>query len=189
MRTAFHLGRFCVRQNPQRLWRPLFRHGFHSRQAARWPIAWPKPPRPAGTKVTVLALLSPGAFVALSEAESDDGKTPEEHMLEASRAEIAKELPEDIHGLRRLWSAVYLGFDLYVFEPLATTFRFLHLVIIFLPVLATIPAIWLGSRRKDQGDERAGTLWWYSFLVHAMERAGPAFIKVSHRDQGRWLHR
>ena len=99
-------------------------------------------------------------------------------MLEASRAEIAKEVPEDVHGLKKVWKVVCLGVDLYIFEPVATTFRFLHLVVIFVPVLATIPVIWLGVRQRDQDNERTGTLWWYAFLVHSMERAGPAFIKV-----------
>jgi hypothetical protein len=45
--------------------------------------------------------------------------------------------------------------------------------------LVSVPAIWVGKRNKTRGDERSGTLWWYSFLVRSMERAGPAFIKVS----------
>lgn len=116
--------------------------------------------------------------MALSEEDTEDGKTPEEHMLEASRAEIAKEVPEDVHGLRRVWKAIYLSVDAFIVEPIATTFRFLHLVIIFVPVLATMPLIWVGRRQKDRDNERFGTLWWYSFLVRSMERAGPAFIKV-----------
>ena len=116
--------------------------------------------------------------MALSEEDNGDGKTPEEHMLEASRAEIAKDVPDDVHGLTRAWRSFVLFVDTIIIEPLATTFRFLHLFVIFVPVLATIPVIWLGPRRKSRDSERAGTLWWYSFLVHSMERAGPAFIKV-----------
>lgn len=126
-------------------------------------------------------MLSPAAFVALSEEDTGDGKTPEEHMLEASRAEIAKEIPEDVHGLRRVWKAIYLFVDTLIVEPIATTFRFLHLVIIFVPVIGTMPLIWLGRRQKNRDSERSGTLWWYSFLVRSMERAGPAFIKL-----GQW---
>ena len=178
MRTAFSIGRSCLQRSPQRICRPLFRNAFHYHSTGFRRIIWRKPPKPYGVKVTLLALLSPGAFVALSEAEIEDGKTPEEHMLEASRAELAKEIPADVHGLKRASYAVYLGFDLYIFEPIATTLRFFHLVIIFLPVLATIPSIWIGPRRKSLDNERTGALWWYSFLVHGMERAGPAFIKV-----------
>jgi aarF domain-containing kinase len=54
----------------------------------------------------------------------------------------------------------------------------LHLVIIFVPVIVTIPVIWIGSRNPNKDDERSGTLWWYGFLVSSMERAGAAFIKV-----------
>lgn len=119
--------------------------------------------------------------MALSEEDTGDGKTPEEHMLEASRAEIAKEIPEDVHGLPRVWKAIYLFVDTLIVEPIATTFRFLHLVIIFVPVIGTMPLIWLGRRQKTRDNERSGTLWWYSFLVRSMERAGPAFIKL-----GQW---
>lgn len=119
--------------------------------------------------------------MALSEEDSGDGKTPEEHMLEASRAEIAKELPEDVHGSKRVWKGICLFVDTLIIEPLATTFRFLHLVIIFVPVIVTMPMLWLGRRQKNRNNERSGTLWWFSFLVHSMERAGPAFIKVDDR--------
>jgi len=51
-------------------------------------------------------------------------------------------------------------------------------VIIFVPVIVAIPAIWIGDRVKDRDNERKGTLWWYGFLVSSMERAGAAFIKV-----------
>lgn len=114
----------------------------------------------------------------LSEEDNGDGKTPEEHMLEASRAEIQKRVPDDMHGLSRVWRYFCLFIDKCIYEPIATGFRFLHLVVIFVPVIATAPALWFGRRRKDRDNERSGTLWWYGFLVHSMERAGPAFIKV-----------
>ena len=100
-------------------------------------------------------------------------------MLEASREEIDNELPDWVgdsqHGIRR---KLFVFFDTYIIEPIATGFRFLHLVVIFVPVLVTIPAIWFGARIQDRDNERSGTLWWYGFLVHSMERAGAAFIKV-----------
>lgn len=134
---------------------------------------------PGGQVIIWSAALSPAAFVALSEEDDADGKTPEEHMLEASRAEIAKELPSDVHGIKRAWKALLLGIDCYIVEPVATVLRFFHLVIIFVPVIGTLPIIFIGARRKDRDNERSGTLWWYSFLVNAMERGGPAFIKVN----------
>ena len=179
MRTAFSFGRTCLRQKPQYFIATFARHERHSSSLSRLRIAFRPPPKPPKTRFLVWSLLTPATFVALSEEDNEDGKTPEEHMLEASRAEIAKELPDDLHGYKRVWSGIWLFLDVVVVEPLATTFRFLHLVIIFVPVLATIPVIWFGSKRKHRDNERAGTLWWYSFLVRSMERAGPAFIKVS----------
>ncbi|KAL9105518.1 MAG: hypothetical protein Q9227_009315 [Pyrenula ochraceoflavens] len=118
---------------------------------------------------------------SLSEEENGDGKTGEEHMLEASRAELQEEIPSDVHGLVRLCKTFTFALDHYVYEPIATTFRFLHLVLIFVPVIITVPAIWIGPRQHDHNHERSGTLWWFQFLVSSMERAGPAFIKL-----GQW---
>ena len=177
MRTAFALGRLCLRQNPRRLISSISRYERHYSISKPWPVFY-RPPKPPRGRIIVWSLLSPAAFVALSEEGTEDGKTPEEHMLEASRAEIAKEIPEDVRGLRRVWRAIYLFVDTMIVEPIATTFRFLHLVIIFVPVIGTMPLIWLGKRQKTRDNERSGTLWWYSFLVRSMERAGPAFIKV-----------
>ena len=178
MRTAFALGRLCLRQKPHRLAASIARHERHYSLPTPWSV-FHRPPKPPKGRILIWSLLSPAAFVALSEEDTGDGKTPEEHMLEASRAEIAKDIPEDVHGLRRVWEAIYLFVDTMIVEPLATTFRFLHLVIIFVPVIGTMPLIWLGRRQRDHDNERSGTLWWYSFLVRSMERGGPAFIKVS----------
>ncbi|KAL8732829.1 MAG: hypothetical protein Q9181_003796 [Wetmoreana brouardii] len=180
MRTAALLGRLCLRST---LRRPPLRHlpirRFHSSRP-RLSLR-NQPSKHNGQRKILFALLTPAAFVRLSEEDNGDGKTPEEHMLEASREEIKKGVPDSVHGLRRLWQEVYLFLDLYVYEPIATGFRFLHLVIIFVPVIVTIPIVWLGRRVKDRDNERTGTLWWYNFLVRSMERAGPAFIKL-----GQW---
>lgn len=178
MRTAFALGRLCLRQKPYRLIASIARHERHYSISTPCSV-FHRPPKPPKGRILLWSLLSPAAFVALSEEDTGDGKTPEEHMLEASRAEIAKEVPEDVRGVRRALKAIYLFVDTLIVEPIATTFRFLHLVIIFVPVLGTMPLIWLGGRQKNRDNERSGTLWWYSFLVRSMERAGPAFIKVS----------
>ena len=182
MRTAFALGRLCLRQKPHRIVTFIARHERHYSIPAPWPV-FHRPPRPPKGRILIWSLLSPAAFVALSEEDTEDGKTPEEHMLEASRAEIAKEIPEDARGIRRVWKSIYLFVDTFIVEPIATTFRFLHLVIIFVPVIGTMPLIWLGRRQKSRDNERSGTLWWYSFLVRSMERAGPAFIKVFRKVQ------
>ncbi|WVQ94276.1 hypothetical protein IAU59_001355 [Kwoniella sp. CBS 9459] len=78
---------------------------------------------------------------------------------------------------------------LYIFEPLATFFRFLHLAFLFGPVILTTPMLLIGKpeRRRRTGkpikeeEENWGAIWWYSFLVRQMERAGPSFIKL-----GQW---
>ena len=137
------------------------------------------PPTSKGLLLASAAALSPIAFVQIS--EEDNGGTNETHegrMLEASREEIRKKVPEESHGARRVWDNIVLFLDVYIWEPACTGARFLHLFVIFVPVIFSIPAIWIGPRQKDRDNERSGTLWWYWFLVKSMERAGPAFIKV-----------
>jgi aarF domain-containing kinase len=138
-----------------------------------------RPPQFKGLVLASAATLSPIAFVKIS--EEDNGGTNETHegrMLEVSREEIRKKVSEDSHGITRVWENIVLYADLYIWEPICTGGRFVHLFIIFIPVIFTIPAIWIGPRKKDRDNERSGTLWWYRFLVTSMERAGPAFIKV-----------
>ena len=76
----------------------------------------------------------------------------------------------------------------YIIEPVFTFFRFLHLVILFGPVIITAPMLFIGKpERKRRGkpiaedEENWGAIWWYGFLVKQMERAGPSFIKL-----GQW---
>lgn len=102
-------------------------------------------------------------------------------MLRISRQEISKKVPEDAKGLSRVWKSIVYALDQYFYEPLATTFRFFHLLIIFVPVIVSIPIVWVGPRGKERDNSRIGTVWWFTFLVKSMERAGPAFIKL-----GQW---
>lgn len=99
-------------------------------------------------------------------------------MLEASRAELEQAVPKALRNSKKVRRSIYFFFEEYIIEPIATGFRFLHLVFIFVPVILAVPAIWLGPRRADRDNERSGTIWWYGFLVSSMERAGAAFIKV-----------
>ncbi|KAK4687602.1 hypothetical protein P7C73_g2519, partial [Tremellales sp. Uapishka_1] len=77
----------------------------------------------------------------------------------------------------------------YILEPFLTTLRFLHLALLFGPVILTAPMLYIGSPeiRKKRGkpvaeeEETWGAVWWYGFLVRQMERAGPTFIKL-----GQW---
>lgn len=123
--------------------------------------------------------LGTAAFIKLSEKDNDGTEhTAEGRMLQASREELAKTVDEDKNALTRLAQRVVIFLDVYIWEPLCTGFRFCHLVVIFVPVILSVPAIWIGRRQPDQDNERSGTLWWYNFLVWGMETAGPAFIKV-----------
>lgn len=118
----------------------------------------------------------------LSEEENDGPEdTAERRMLEVSRKEIKKEVDENDTGFTRARHQVVLFLDLYIWEPVWTGVRFLQLVVIFVPVILAVPAMWIGRRQPAHDNERTGTLWWYNFLVKAMEWAGPAFIKL-----GQW---
>jgi aarF domain-containing kinase len=99
-------------------------------------------------------------------------------MLEVSRKELREEVPKALKHSKKYRRRIYFFIDDYIIEPICTGLRFLHLVFIFVPVIATIPVLWLGTRRADKDNERSGTLWWYGFLVSSMERSGAAFIKV-----------
>lgn len=125
------------------------------------------------------AALSPLSFVNISEGHDEsDGKTSEELMLAASRKELKEHVPKGLQKSRKVRRRIYFFLDQYIWEPICTGFRFIHLVLIFVPVIITIPAIWIGKRQPKRDNERSGSLWWYGFLVTSMERAGAAFIKV-----------
>jgi aarF domain-containing kinase len=122
--------------------------------------------------------LSPLAFVDLSEHTSGDEKTGEERMLEASRKELNEQVPKRLRNSHKVRKGVYFFLCTYVWEPICTGLRFLHLAVLFLPVIVTAPAVWIGPRDPKRDNERKGTLWWYNYLVWSMEKAGAAFIKV-----------
>ena len=184
MRSFFIFSRLCGRRgSPFPFFASRVRIPRHQQIFTKWSRKYSlKDPRQRRipTLLATAATLSPAAFVQLGE-NHEEGKTGEMHMLEVSRQEISKEVPEDVHGLQRVFQTVVYVLDQWIYEPIATSFRFLHLVIIFVPVIVTIPVAFLGSRRKDRDDERTGMIWWYGFLVSSMERSGPAFIKL-----GQW---
>ncbi|KAL6705785.1 hypothetical protein ACN47E_006423 [Coniothyrium glycines] len=136
----------------------------------------------AATGAAVGAALSPLAMIEIGNDQSHNGeKTHEEAMLEASRKELEQQVPKALKNSSKYRRGIYFFIEDYIIEPIATGIRFLHLIIIFVPVIVTIPVIWLGSRQPDRDNERSGTLWWYGYLVLSMERAGAAFIKL-----GQW---
>jgi aarF domain-containing kinase len=180
MRPLITAARLCLRQTIPRV---STRSVHASKRAYRhnWQSAFRTPARKSGIVILAASAgLSPAVFVQLSEEDNaGTDQTAEGRMLDASREELKKEVSKDVHGLRRLRDTIVLYVDVYLWEPLCTGLRFLHLVVIFVPVILTVPTIWFGARDKQRSDERSGTLWWYWFLVRSMERAGPAFIKVS----------
>ncbi|KAF1959511.1 ABC1-domain-containing protein [Byssothecium circinans] len=193
MRTAYWLGRQCLRQGPRRPTSFSFTFTFPFRASTRHYTSGSFLGRqfatPRFSHRTILwsgaggaAVLSPLAFVDISHDATVGGdKTHEEAMLDASRKELSEQVPKSIEHSTKYRRGIYFFIEDYVVEPISTGLRFLHLVIIFVPVIATIPVIWLGAKQADRDNERSGTLWWYSFLVRSMERSGAAFIKL-----GQW---
>ncbi|KAJ5175475.1 ABC1 family protein [Penicillium canariense] len=171
---AVLLGRLCLGRGFSR----LPRHAF----TPSWRLPVKRIPR-RGPIIggVVMAALAPGAFLRLAEDSNGDEKTGEMQMLEASREEVRKMVPKDARGLSRLCQSLCVFWYFYVYDPIATGFRFLHLAVIFIPVVITVPVIWIGQKVGSHNNAQTGTLWWYRFLVKAMERAGPAFIKL-----GQW---
>jgi aarF domain-containing kinase len=185
MRSVVVLGRLCFRRacsaSPTLALRthPHTRFINQLRHPHRWQ-GWSRAGKKAPFVGTVLlaATLTPGAFLEIAERNGEGPETGEKAMLEASRDEIRRKVSKNATGILRIKQSIYVFFSSYVYEPIATGFRFLHLVVIFLPVIVTVPALWVGRRKSEHDNERSGTLWWYDFLVWSMERAGPAFIKV-----------
>ena len=192
MRLVFALGRLSLRT--QSCARPPI--ATASSSFARPPKSISRLLRPNGrsswhrstrkSKVLIAtgnaAALGTAAFVELA-GNGDGEKTGEGLMLEVSREEI-----KDRHSERReshyagslshITSRIIAFLDSLIWEPVFTGLRFLQLTSIFVPVILSVPVVWIGRRQPDRDNERLGTLWWYGFLVRAMEWAGPAFIKV-----------
>lgn len=158
-------------------------------RSSQW--RWSEQPRPPRYgRITLLAAsnsaaLGTLAFVEFSDRDepTDSGATWESRLLEASRNELEAARVEKARNqpnkLIRILHGILSLFDSYLWEPICTGTRFLHLLVIFVPVIFTVPVIWAGRRLPDRDNERRGTLWWYSFLVKSMEWSGPAFIKAS----------
>ncbi|KAK9240681.1 ABC1 family-domain-containing protein [Lipomyces kononenkoae] len=106
---------------------------------------------------------------------SNDFETREDYLLRVSDELQPKSLP-----VNSILKRVYLVVDS-IYNSVATWCRFLHLVIIFVPVIAGSPAILFGQRITNSENETTGALWWYKLLTRNMEKAGPTFIKL-----GQW---
>lgn len=191
MRTALLLGRLCARRGTAQIAPKLPRRFSPRSQPStlsafkRFSSSSGSRARPSHSTVLLAAaqgtLLGTAAFVKLSEKDNEPGdedQTSEGRMLEVSRDEIEKKKDDTSHGFTKLRHNIVYYLDVYLWEPICTGVRFLQLVTIFVPVILAVPVIWVGTRQPDHDNERSGTLWWYGFLVQAMEWSGPAFIKV-----------
>ncbi|GAA5929786.1 hypothetical protein JCM10213_002784 [Rhodosporidiobolus nylandii] len=138
-----------------------------------------------------------GSTALLCDSPSPDPSPPEKHSLKTILANVEKPEADEFliavgaeeddrppGVVRRVWRFLRE----YVWEPLSTTTRFLHLAVIFLPVMLSAPILALelvdDSRDRRRGrpkreKERSTTRWWYRLLVHQMELAGPTFIKLA----------
>ncbi|TID14924.1 hypothetical protein CANINC_004595 [Pichia inconspicua] len=67
----------------------------------------------------------------------------------------------------------------YIYEPIVTFGRFLHLSAIFIPVFLFYPITFFGKTNKI--GERSGAVLWYKLLRHAAELGGASFVKL-----GQW---
>ncbi|MBE3050192.1 hypothetical protein IMZ48_48385 [Candidatus Bathyarchaeota archaeon] len=192
MGPAAFISRLCTRSFPRaRTATTPFAPSFRAlRPRGNRPSQWrwsdqPKRPRYAGTILTAgsTAALGTLAFAELCDRDATDGDvTWESRLLEASRNELhaarADRARNEPNTLMKILHRVLSLFDTYLWEPICTTQRFLHLLVIFVPVIFAVPVMWIGRRLPDCDNERRGTLWWYAFLVRAMEWSGPTFIKA-----------
>ncbi|SOV01379.1 related to aminoglycoside acetyltransferase regulator from P. stuartii [Ustilago sp. UG-2017a] len=119
-----------------------------------------------------------------------------EQQVQPEHQGFAPPVPEDDQDLHRRNMIIRAFIKIsnvihtFIIEPFGTARRFLYLFCLFMPVILTSPMLLVGSRRekgrmrgrkvrKDQDGDRWGAIWWYSFLVKQMERAGPTFIKLA----------
>lgn len=110
--------------------------------------------------------------------EEQGDETSQETMLDNSVEEKKQAGAKSSSAIVRALSLLRRYLRFYVLESCATGARFVHLLVIFVPVILASPVTLFGSRVKDRDCERTGTLWWYGFLVRALETAGATFIKV-----------
>ncbi|KAF9274363.1 hypothetical protein BGZ68_000736 [Mortierella alpina] len=136
---------------------------------AAWPYVIPALATQGG-----LALFSRSVHL---EAAREDNALPAQRIPYV-KTEIVKEAQKPSFW-RRLKQYLEDLLEDYVLHPVLTIWRFGVLAVIFLPLILTAPAVFVGKRNKELHDERSGTIWWYSLLVRHMELAGPTFIKLS----------
>ncbi|KAF8981443.1 hypothetical protein BGZ46_002825 [Entomortierella lignicola] len=133
------------------------------------------------------AVVTQGGLSFLAPRISLDAKNTSGHYLSDARSaqpipyvktEIVRKA-QNPSFWRRLKQYLEDMLEDYILHPILTIWRFGVLAVIFLPLIVTSPALFMGERNKDLDDERSGAIWWYNLLVRHMEMAGPTFIKLS----------
>jgi aarF domain-containing kinase len=149
---------------------------------------------------TAVATLSLTSDIASSPSNKhvlspvDDSETREQGLYLASQEEkklsargLMKESPSRIYVL---YKHILLVFNDYIYNPVATCLRFVQLVVLFGPVIVSLPMVLFGPitvhdfLSENVGDlvfkskDRLGAVIWYKYLTWTMELAGPSFIKV-----------
>ncbi|KAG5365698.1 ABC1 family protein [Yarrowia sp. B02] len=144
--------------------------------------------RLAGMATGVAAGFAVGCSMVLNDApEKQDKKQitrEEQFYLDSQKETRDRKLPDYEDSSNKLYvfaRRLLTRLEIWIWDPIATTFRFFYLSILFAPVLVTMPAIMFGPRDKSKDNERYTAIWWYGFLTTMMERAGASFIKL-----GQW---
>lgn len=162
-----------------------------------WNLGTMKALYASATAVATLSLTSDITTSSSSKhalSPDSDSETREKGLYLASQKEkdlsargLTNESPSRIY---LLYKRILLVFNDYVYSPVATCLRFLQLVVLFGPVIVSLPMILFGPitvhdfLSENVGDlvfkskDRLGAVIWYKYLTWTMELAGPSFIKV-----------
>lgn len=116
-------------------------------------------------------LLSTAFIFSHLQAPNSLYATRSEEMRAISQSTLQYE--EDMKLRRK--GRIHAWLDTHLLQPAATLFRFCHLLLLFLPVLAT--GLPLALRIGNKSYERA----WYRLVKWSLEAAGPTFVKL-----GQW---
>ncbi|SCU93610.1 LAFA_0F17304g1_1 [Lachancea sp. 'fantastica'] len=123
-----------------------------------------------------------------------EGDTFEMGLYMSSQKEIAshirlkrkRTLSRCRSKLTRWLTRAWFRFKDTVLEPVLTTWRFVELSFLFVPVLLAYPITYFGHMVEVTDSTKSaktsyGALLWYRLLRHVLEIAGPSFIKL-----GQW---
>lgn len=153
------------------------------------------------SSATAIAALGPGDDVP-SGSLIDDKNPDEEADTREKAMHLAVQRADELksRGLdKENASTMYLFikntkrlFFKYIIDPIATGFRFFHLLVLFGPVILSFPAVIFGpyvsydvqaelldNAAETKFKERYGAIVWFRYLTWTIEQAGPSFIKVS----------